>query len=183
MTWPPSKVRRASINNLGFGGSNVHAIVEQAPEPIVDNGKLTNGHPNDELHDNETHTNGVIHEKRSSPDEAAVNGKDSHHSPTDCFLLILSAADEVAAKSQLASISHFLETFPYSTRQDLYQKLIYSLQRRTQLRWRSALTVTGKDDLVQKIERARIGPVRAGKVPKIGYVFNGQGAQWYVSSK
>ena len=30
--WPRSKTRRASINNFGFGGSNAHFILEQAPK-------------------------------------------------------------------------------------------------------------------------------------------------------
>ena len=173
-------MRRASVNNFGFGGSNVHVIIEQAPEAIVNKGKLTNGHQNGELHDSETNANGIIHEEITPLDGATIQGKDSYHIPTDRLLLTLSAADEDAAKCQLASICHYLETFPNATRQDLYQKLIYSLQRRTQLQWRSALTVTGKDDLVQKIVAARIRPARAGKVPKISYVFTGQGAQWYV---
>ncbi|KAJ5413478.1 hypothetical protein N7465_005783 [Penicillium sp. CMV-2018d] len=34
MPWPKSQVRRASVNNFGIGGSNSHAILEQAPKKL-----------------------------------------------------------------------------------------------------------------------------------------------------
>jgi acyl transferase domain-containing protein len=33
--WPATKCRRASVNNLGYGGSNGHVIMEQAPHKIL----------------------------------------------------------------------------------------------------------------------------------------------------
>lgn len=46
LEWPKTAVRRASVNNFGFGGTNVHLILENAPQLADVNKSERNSLPN-----------------------------------------------------------------------------------------------------------------------------------------
>jgi acyl transferase domain-containing protein len=62
--------------------------------------------------------------------------------------------------------------------------LAYTLsEKRSRLAWRSFAVASSLDQLVQSLEQGLTKPVRSRRSPKIGFVFTGQGAQWYAMGR
>ncbi|KAL6230714.1 hypothetical protein BDW75DRAFT_244550 [Aspergillus navahoensis] len=141
--WPASSggVRRASINNFGYGGTNAQVIVESSQSPFHGSGHAISA----------THL--------------------------DSQLLIFSARDELAC----------LNTTATEDPEDILQRLAYTLgQRRTRFPWVAARSVpvqNGFQEAIRALEFATPCPRRATRVPRIGMVFTGQGAQWYAMGR
>ncbi len=165
------------MNNFGFGGTNVHVILEQAPPKRATNpdGKFTNGDFANGLHTNGTVANGTTDLHISSAAWTRASYADKTR-----YLFVFSAADETAAKAQVALLFRYVKQRSEIVYRSLYERLVFTLQRRTQLQWRSALIVTSQKELLERMDENQIRPVRTGRSPRLGFVFTGQGAQWYV---
>ena len=51
---------------------------------------------------------------------------------------------------------------------------------RTRFDWRLALTATSQEELLCALTPQQLEPRRALNEPRIGFIFTGQGAQWYA---
>ena len=154
-------MRRVSVNNLGFGGTNAHAVMEEAPETtvtsdsheVLDGPHLQNG--------NESITpllspNGNIHR-----------------------LFVITAHGEASLKRQRENLMSYLLKRRDDTAENLSQDLAFTLgQRRSLLPWRIALAAATTEGLIAQLESSDKVPMRASKAPKLGFVFTGQGANW-----
>lgn len=100
-------------------------------------------------------------------------------------LFLLSANDEVSAKSTLTNLSIFLEQHPEVFQKQLLRNLAYTLgQRRSQLSWRVGLVASSAAELVENVNSPDTKPVRASQqAPRIAFVYTGQGAQWYAMGR
>ncbi|KAL0930000.1 beta-ketoacyl synthase domain-containing protein [Colletotrichum truncatum] len=185
--WPDSLVdgpRRMSINNFGYGGANAHVILESADpwtlpldldlNPVNGNGNGThivngNGHPNGKGYENGSyHTNDT---------------------QEDAKVLILSARDERGCQQMVSDLKAYLEnhkSLGYKASEQLLRNLSYTLnERRTLFQWVAAHQVRLEKDgtldtAIQALDSPRFKPSRrASDSPRIGFVFTGQGAQWY----
>lgn len=153
--WPASssngQPRRASVNNFGYGGSNSHIIVEDANSWLLDVDR---------------------------------------ENPTDTSkVLILSARDEQACQRVVSDLKEYLQKqalqnpSPSQVNQ-LMQNLSYTLgERRSLFPWVAASPVSFEDGsldgVINALESAAFKPSRScSKIPRIGMVFTGQGAQW-----
>ncbi|KAL4994903.1 hypothetical protein BDV10DRAFT_143330 [Aspergillus recurvatus] len=155
--WPPGAggVRRASINNFGYGGTNAHLIVESPtalPSPWHANG----------------HTISATH--------------------LDSQLLVFSARDEQACRDMVSNLKEYLKRNVASKNpEELLQRVAYTLgQRRTRFPWVAARPVPvqeGLKEAIRALERGMPSPRRATRVPRVGMVFTGQGAQWYAMGR
>ena len=87
--WPGESPRRASVNSFGYGGSNVHAILEEAPEYIG----------------NDLDSNGT---------EAPSNGHLTHTRK----ILSLSASDSGGVERQARLLAQYLESHHGSSLMD-----------------------------------------------------------------
>lgn len=145
--WPTNYRRRASINNFGYGGTNAHVIIEEAPKirTLFDNG-------------------------------ADVTGQDE--APK---LLVLSARDENTVLRMASNLREHLE----GHRNIAFNNLAFTLgQRRSRFPWSLAMSSPSLECLVASLSDQDLKPVQAlGRQPRLGFAFNGQGAQWFAMGR
>ncbi|RMZ66367.1 polyketide synthase [Pyrenophora seminiperda CCB06] len=138
-----TEVRRASVNNFGYGGANSHVILENYISPSAP--AITNG---------------------------GVASK----------VYVLSAKDEHAATAMVSNLRDHLVDIEDNAAYE--RDLAYTLgQRRSNFPWVTATTASSISELVRKIDAGKMKPKRRNDIPRIGFVFTGQGAQWWAMGR
>jgi acyl transferase domain-containing protein len=169
--WPDEHLRRASINNFGYGGANAHAIIDDALHFLTERGLFGNH----------------LTEHRSAVDstEQLCQSTIQHMSPRfdrsiEQHLLLLSAADEKGVARQIQSFAQYMESKPNTLTDPAFMyRLAHTLsERRSKLRWRSFAVVQGLDLATETLSTKFSSPVRALSSPDIVFVFSGQGTSW-----
>jgi acyl transferase domain-containing protein/NADPH:quinone reductase-like Zn-dependent oxidoreductase len=171
--WPslPGCVRRASVNNFGYGGSNSHVIMEDGEYWLE---ALKN-----------TKANGITNGSTKNADELPAASYETN-------LLILSGKDEQTTKTMVTNLKAFLEEEQSGLSGEdaklFLQKLSYTLgQRRTMFPWLAAYPVPINQGIEAAVTALESRSFRASKIadrqPRIGMVFTGQGAQWYAMGR
>lgn len=154
-------MRRISINNLGFGGTNAHAIIEEAPRTMVTSDSY------------EVLAQPQLSNANKSIRPLLTSNADIHR------LFVITAHDEAALKRQRENLTSYLSKRRGITSESLLPDLAFTLgQRRSLLPWRIALATSTTEGLIAQLESSEKVPMRASKVPNLGYVFTGQGASW-----
>ncbi|KAF1829172.1 reducing type I polyketide synthase [Decorospora gaudefroyi] len=147
--WRSKGPRRVSINNFGYGGTNTHVIMEEAPaEPVVSN------------------TRGQL---------------PSHQ------LFLLSARHKNSTQQMAADLKRYLESSGEKKflNASAFADLAYTLtERRTRFPWTLAVSASRLADLVKALEESTVqNSPSSDRAPRLGFVFNGQGAQWYAMGR
>jgi acyl transferase domain-containing protein len=156
--WNPQKVRRASINNFGFGGSNAHVIIEDARSYLASHG--LEGHV------------------RQGEMPLTINGSHPENKYQRPRLFVLSTIDEASGARQVKAISEFVARRQNSSLNFL-DDLAFTLgERRTVLPWRATIPARSLEQLKHGLNIQSVKFMKAQKNVKIGFVFTGQGAQW-----
>lgn len=146
------------MNNFGYGGANAHLILE-------DYASYSSSHqavyqPNQQLRIEE--------------------GDESHRSR----IFLLSGKDEQAAVAMASNLMDHLSKQQFTSEQQYLDDLAYTLgQRRSRFPWVNAQTATTISDLTKKLEASKSNPRKTTEKPKIGFVFTGQGAQWWAMGR
>uniref|UniRef100_A0A8H7KF45 Carrier domain-containing protein n=1 Tax=Bionectria ochroleuca TaxID=29856 RepID=A0A8H7KF45_BIOOC len=189
--WPDSPIRRASINNFGYGGTNAHIILEDAaswisriPDKSCHTNGSSNGHLNGHLNE---HSNFNNHSASHSNGVWETDGQNNPNGPSK--ILLLSGKDEQACQKMVSNLTEFLSDNKLSTSQteEFLESLAYTLgQRRTRFPWTAAhpIPITdGIDEVIQILQSPKFKPTRSSGRPRIGMVFTGQGAQWHAMGR
>ncbi|KAI9716040.1 MAG: Type I Iterative PKS [Chrysothrix sp. TS-e1954] len=176
LDWTSRRLRRVSVSNLGFGGTNGHAILEEAPlRGTMRNGismstSLTSQNGNN-------HTSGYDSSKSCNGDKSA--SLSGHSGATSCRLVVLSANDEATGKQQMAALKVYLDNLRIGGAEDALADLAFTLgHRRSLLSYKIAFASSTVEDLKKQLEASHQTPARASRAPNIGFIFTGQGANW-----
>lgn len=164
MAWPEPGPRRISVNSFGFGGTNAHAILDDAYHYFEEH-KISGHHS-------------TISTKLSIQDIEV-------EMPTDApkpRLFVWSTSDEAGTKRLCQAYHEFLSTTKTAKLEDEYlDNLAYTLaMKRTLFPYRSYVQAATLIDLVKGLEAdsGPIKPLRSKANTNLGFVFTGQGAQW-----
>jgi len=151
--WPRGK-KYASINNFGFGGTNAHAVLEKAPNVP------------------KTIVRGNNHSLATGTKAPQKR------------LFVLSANDKTSLETQMNELTVYLEQRPEVFENSLLPNVAYTLgQRRSVLSYKVAIPARSSAGLIPLLASSDVVPSRAVKEPRIGFIFTGQGAQWYAMGR
>ncbi|GIJ86782.1 polyketide synthase [Aspergillus pseudoviridinutans] len=174
--WPAAAIRRASINNFGYGGANAHIIMEDGASWIpafAGRNAYSNGHSNG---------HGIYRKHVQLDGHARISHDNSK-------VFVLSGKDEQACQRMISNLKDYLEQQKLTQPNpgELLESLAYTLgQRRTRFPWVAAHPVPvteGIDTVIQALDSPKFKPIRSSRAPRIGMVFTGQGAQWYAMGR
>ncbi|WQF75394.1 Putative Acyl transferase domain superfamily, Acyl transferase/acyl hydrolase/lysophospholipase [Colletotrichum destructivum] len=167
-------VHRVSVNSFGFGGTNVHAILDSAEE------FLANGH------------DVAIGDKQISSvgSRFSISHGLDHEGNGDVRyrVFVLSTLDEPSLKAAAQNMVSYIKRRAPKIPNSFLNDLAYTLNfERSLFPYRSAVSANSIDGLIKAIEnpsRLPMSKVNANeKPPSVGFVFTGQGAQWAVWAK
>ncbi|KAJ2997560.1 hypothetical protein NUW58_g619 [Xylaria curta] len=174
--WPTASLRRASVNSFGYGGANAHAVLDDAYNYLRMR-SLSGDHctlPG-------THI--------PSTNTAHVRNVDEVHtgsSTGSTKLLIWSSSDKqgIDRLAQAYRNYKWFGSHRFHDRHTILENLTYTLDtRRSNLGWRSFALLNSIDDL-RSLPTLMTTPVPVrSQLPRIAYVFTGQGAQWYAMGR
>ncbi|TDZ31026.1 Reducing polyketide synthase PKS2 [Colletotrichum spinosum] len=148
--WPKNK-KYISVNNFGFGGTNAHIVLEKAPFTLPKKDR-----------------------KGLPPPENTKRTK------TGKKLYVLSANDKNSVTAVMKNLVVYLEQRPEIFQNDLMDNIAYTLgSRRSMLPWRVAIPADDSFELIETLNSGKVIPGKEGEPLRIGFVFTGQGAQWW----
>jgi acyl transferase domain-containing protein len=143
-----------------IGGSNAHVIIEH-PDYLVQYYKANI--------------------RSSKPEPLGENN------PKRLRILKLGAKDAKSVATQLANLRKYVECrvnhlYFGNTEESLLDDLVYTFgQKRSKFPWTIAVPFSTASELALEDVKPQKAPRSEG--PRIGYVFSGQGAQWYAMGR
>lgn len=182
--WPRPDIRRISINSFGYGGTNAHVILDDALNYLRERGLAgihnTNNQPRSISESSSFQDSAIV-----SSYEAGWDGRPEYFSDicTHQPKIFTIMSSEQAAIPRLASnLAAYIGQKIADGEVDADQcldDLAYTLNaRRSTFQWRSFVTASTASELQQALEAITKPLSKSSKIPKMLWVFTGQGAQW-----
>jgi acyl transferase domain-containing protein len=99
-------------------------------------------------------------------------------------IFVLSAKEKVAVSRMALRMAEHLRGVTLDDESAYMRHLAFSLgQRRSDFPWKAAYVASTRDELIEKLEQGMVTPQQATEQPRLGFVFTGQGAQWYAMGR
>lgn len=177
--WPADKPRRASVNCFGYGGTNGHAILEAAPASshlvLEGTSGTINGTFIGEVNGSANGTtNGT-----DIPKSSSISGEEDRS-----LVYIISAKDPVAAEQMNKNLAKYIREAMILGNQPSPVDLAFTLaERKSRFPWVTALRAKGLVELADRLDEPDRKAARTTQKPRLGFVFNGQGAQWHAMGR
>ncbi|MFT5756096.1 MAG: amino acid adenylation domain-containing protein [Alteromonadaceae bacterium] len=148
MPWPENKGKGyAGVSSFGFGGTNAHLILEQAP------------------------TLNVL-----KVDEKSVSACDKDDVKSASGLLVCSSKHHDSSKNLLANYYSFIKKNKDMALADLCYTASIA---RPEFNYRYAIAYKNRQDLLEKLSEKSLQPCKINNpLPKIAFLFTGQGSQY-----
>ncbi|KAJ4263754.1 hypothetical protein NW762_005787 [Fusarium torreyae] len=166
LDWPLSGLRRVSVNCFGFGGTNAHVIMDEAPRYMSARG-LEGNHNSLE----------TINPAQTTP---------QRNSAFEPQLFVFSSHEKSGVQRVIESHIPYLSS-QEGNDAELLQNYAYTLgSRRSNLEWKHAVVAKSRQDLISKLQTvddAHFNRTSKNKRPKICFLFCGQGAQYAQMGK
>ncbi|TVY76085.1 Highly reducing polyketide synthase, partial [Lachnellula suecica] len=161
--WVVRRIRRASVNSFGVGGTNAHVVIDDAENYLL--------------------SRGLKHAARIGAPAKQLWKPQPKTSEQKKRLFAISAQDQGGLIRQRQSLAaHLTKIRSTISQEDTYlRNLAYTLgERRSRLPWKSYVIASSIDTLVEGLEKVDPNSlsVRSNQAPRLGFVFTGQGAQW-----
>ncbi|KAK1978867.1 KR domain-containing protein [Colletotrichum cereale] len=181
--WPSAGLRRASISSFGYGGSNAHAVLEDAGNYL----RLRNLSGHHQSADLSPSANGGASSIPNGDTNHVANCsrlKDSSESgiTQSLAVLVLSSFDEDGILRLARGLKEHLtaHTSQVRTREEL-NDMVYTLStRRSVFNWRAFVVVDLASSVIAALTGALSTPnfTVSSKTPVLNFVFTGQGSQY-----
>jgi zearalenone synthase (highly reducing iterative type I polyketide synthase) len=156
MPWPSSGVRRVSTNSFGYGGTNAHAILDDAASYLQ--GRGIGAMPRSDFGG------------RFGPRLFVLSAQDREG---------LKRVKEPLAKYVVKKTNQLKRKGDHS--EEFLSQLSYTLaERRSRLQWKTYVVASSPAQLSETLSDSEYPALvaQSSKRPRIGFVFTGQGAQW-----
>ncbi|KAF7555862.1 hypothetical protein G7046_g6445 [Stylonectria norvegica] len=174
MDWPLAGLRRVSVNCFGFGGTNAHVVIDEAPRYLSARGLRGNHNSLEDM---------------TSTNESRLSNKESNDAEMKMFpfepqIFCYSSHEKSGVRRVIDSHVPYLNSQDESS-DTFLQDYAYTLgSRRSNLEWKHVIVAKSLTELISKIQDSDEASFRrGGKHPKLCFVFSGQGAQFAQMGK
>lgn len=117
----------------------------------------------------------------AAPAVPAIEQHNVNIEHTQSRVFLLSAKDQVAAKSMMRSLAEYANAL---SNDSSLGGIAYTLaERRTRFPWVAAVRASTHGELAQKLDQSSLKASNTTKRPRLGFVLNGQGAQWHAMGR
>jgi acyl transferase domain-containing protein len=158
--WPSGRLRRASINNFGYGGSNSHVILDGAFY----------------------HLQPLLCQEIDVAAQVPKIPRRSHENRRRVFALC--AKDVGSLTATVVKLRDYLQEVKVEDEDAFLSNLAFTLIRRySSFPWVAAISAGSISELVHALNVKTLELRRPTNMPQIGFVFNGQGAQWHAMGR
>ncbi|KAI1349028.1 polyketide synthase [Xylaria sp. FL0043] len=120
----------------------------------------------------------------AGPELEKTNGHASLSNSDRSRIFVLSANDSVALKGYAKNLAAYIRAIP-EDKDEFLNNLAFTLsERRSRLPHVAVISARSISELAKKLEKTSAKSVHvAPKKPRLGFVFNGQGAQWHAMGR
>jgi acyl transferase domain-containing protein len=166
--WPTVGLRRASVNGFGYGGTNGHVILDDAYHYMRERGL------------NGKHQTCIP----SGSDTDSLTSWDVVTSAERPRIFYLSAHEPASVLHNAKS--HAAHLISHQSRNDdlSLDDLAFTLcERRSRHEIASTIVASSKQELIEGLESLTTTTRRSLETPRLGFIFTGQGAQWWAMGR
>lgn len=167
--WPKRGLRRASVNSFGFGGTNGHAVLDDAKSYLESRGLVGNHYT-------------VATGEESVASQSSDRNLDQDAGGSTPRLFVISGYTQRAVTSMVETMqAHVEKQLQVDSKLggDFLAALAHTLaNRRSVHSWRASVTADTVPDLITQLALAKASATKARSSSKVGFIFTGQGAQW-----